>query len=672
MKSSRLSLLLLAVVVISINVYVNRFFNAELTAIENNVSQARQVQSVEVLPVINTQDRINEIPLLVSKFVTTDSPLKKEYLEKKIKQLLAEGEGERVFSSSGKTGEEQAIIQYLHQNWLAYKNSVLKTIYSERSGEGRQAREDMEASLVLLERVNSGMKMLIDYHQRTMTAKIDEASAVAGGSRSNVNGLTVLSSLFFLAMAVGAYRKIGATENALQQQVQELDGKNQLLQEQTAEIHRLAYYDVLTGLPNRLSFQQVLQEELEAAKQQGLQGAVLFLDMDNFKLVNDTYGHDMGDRFLTIIAQRIGELAQGRIFAARFGGDEFAMLLRGYGEAEVNWLLPILAQQIAERLDLDAVSLYPSCSSGVALFPQHGDTAGDLLKKADIALYQAKQRKVRHVIFEESILTKLTQRHDLELKMRQAIIKRELTLVYQPILDLHTRRLVGLEGLLRWEQSKDGNISPAVLIPLAEATGFIIPIGRWVIEEAAAMLHRLRMETAESVFLSINVSVMQLNQEEFLEHLLETVAMYGLDPGRFRIEITESILIESFQQIGPKLEAVRKAGIKVCLDDFGTGYSSINYLTKLPIDYLKLDRTLIQDLAEMPRLQTVFQNLICMAHGIGIQVVAEGIETVEQVKLIEKMRCDYGQGYLFSRPVGETEFMAMVRQSGGALRLWQG
>ncbi|HAK74466.1 MAG TPA: hypothetical protein DCP36_14585 [Sporomusaceae bacterium] len=383
------------------------------------------------------------------------------------------------------------------------------------------------------------------------------------------------------------------------------------------------------------------------------------MDMDNFKIINDHYGHDAGDQFLVIIANRIRSLFGEDIFGARFGGDEFALFLRKAAEKQVEKLLSELRGIIAEPVRVQGVLISPTPSIGVAFYPRHGDTVVELLKNADIAMYQAKSKKNAYVIYETKLLSDITARQLMEQSLKQAVDRNEFSLVYQPLICVKTHQLIGLEALLRWKSGQLGDVSPIEFIPLAEATGTIIPIGCWVLNHAASMIKSLEQLGARDIFISVNVSVIQLMQEDFIEIVEKVVTTQGIALNSLKIEITETVLVESFPLIKTKIKLLRDMGIKICLDDFGTGYSSINYLTRLPLDILKLDKSLVRDLNRNERSQVVFRNLIQMAHGIGIKVVAEGVETQQQMELIQGLGCDYAQGYYISKPVGAEDVIQL-------------
>lgn len=627
MNSSKLALTLLFTAMFALTFYIRSFVADELSNIEYSVKTVQDENVRRLSKVVEVQGEVNKVPWLVSRLLIAEGEDKRQYIEK---QIIAQMDGieQKYISDRNYRDDEEALHAYVEKNWLGYKASVLQVMYAFENDKIFEARDRMEDSLLHLERVNDGLNMIVVLHERDVADKTGGIVRTIVLAKQNMMMLVMVALLTFIFIGVIAFRKITSTEKQLRRQ---------------------AYHDDLTGLPNRFSFQQTMREELQRADQTD-GGAVFFLDMDNFKIINDHYGHDAGDQFLVMIANRISSLFGENVFGARFGGDEFALFMRKANEEQVNQLLRELQLIIAEPVQVKGVSISPTPSIGVAFFPQHGDTVVELLKNADIAMYQAKSKKNAYVIYEPKLLSDITVRQIMEQNLKQAVDKHEFSLVYQPLICVNTNRLIGLEALLRWKSEQLGDVSPAEFIPLAEATGTIIPIGCWVLNHAAAMIKRVEELGVRDVFISVNVSVLQLMQEDFIEIVERAVKKQGISLDSLKIEITETVLVESFPHIKTKIKLMREMGIKICLDDFGTGYSSINYLTRLPLDILKLDKSLIRDLTRNERSQVVFKNLIHMAHDIGIQVVAEGIETKQQMELIQELGCDYAQGYYIGRP----------------------
>jgi diguanylate cyclase (GGDEF)-like protein len=636
MNSSKLALTLLFTAMFALTFYIRSFVADELSNIEYSVKTVQDENVKQLSKVVEVQGEVNKVPWLVSRLIISEGEDKRQYIEKQIIVQIDEIE-KKYMNDRNHREDEEALHTYVGKNWQGYKASVLQVMSAFQRDEIFEARDRMEDSLLYLERVNDGLKMIVALHERDVADKTGGIVHIIVLAKQNMLMLVIVALLTFIFIGVIAFRKITSTEKQLRMQ---------------------AYHDDLTGLPNRFSFQQTMREELQKADRPG-NGAVLFLDMDNFKIINDHYGHDAGDQFLVIIANRIRSLFGEDIFGARFGGDEFALFLRKADEKQVEKLLSELRGIIAEPVRVQGVLISPTPSIGVAFYPRHGDTVVELLKNADIAMYQAKSKKNAYVIYETKLLSDITARQLMEQSLKQAVDRNEFSLVYQPLICVKTHQLIGLEALLRWKSGQLGDVSPIEFIPLAEATGTIIPIGCWVLNHAASMIKSLEQLGARDIFISVNVSVIQLMQEDFIEIVEKVVTTQGIALNSLKIEITETVLVESFPLIKTKIKLLRDMGIKICLDDFGTGYSSINYLTRLPLDILKLDKSLVRDLNRNERSQVVFRNLIQMAHGIGIKVVAEGVETQQQMELIQGLGCDYAQGYYISKPVGAEDVIQL-------------
>lgn len=650
MKSNKIILAVLFCSVLGLILYSRSFFIDELLTIETGVLEVRNENVRQLSRVIECQAKINKVPWLVSRLRSTPNAEKKAYIEGQILSQIKEID-QVYFYDFNYPDEDLPLYDYLRQNWEGYKQLVFQVIASDKSDNYDEAQRQTENSLLYLERVNGGMKLIVSFHERDVAEKTDSIVQTAQLSKYNASLFTIGSTTVFLVIGLLAFRKIVSAETKLQEQVVEMADKNRQLTEQAEEINKLAFHDTLTGLPNRHYFQKALVEELETIEADTGYGAVVFLDMDNFKLVNDTYGHDVGDEFLIIIADRIRSLQDKEIFGARFGGDEFVLFLRGYDEHRTRPLLSYLLILIAMPVKIGDIALSPTSSIGVAFYPHQGNSVVDLLKKADIALYQAKSKKNSYAVYDNKALEEVKTRQRLEHSLKSAIVRNELCVVYQPIIDAYSQELIGLEALMRWDSEEHGAVPPSIFIPLAESTGMITPMGKWAIDEAAIMAKALQDLDFNNVCIAVNVSVIQLTQDDFIKTIEQAVKEHGIPAGSIKIELTETVLIESFEQIKDKIDQIRAMGVKICLDDFGTGYSSINYLTKLPLDVLKLDKSLLVGLVNDAKSQKVLENLICMAHGIGIQVVAEGVETRQQMELVQYLGCNYVQGYYISRPM---------------------
>ncbi len=425
-------------------------------------------------------------------------------------------------------------------------------------------------------------------------------------------------------------------------------------------IWRQANYDPLTELPNRRLFRDRLEQEVVKARRAGLCLAVLFIDLDRFKEVNDTLGHHTGDLLLAEAANRIGQCVRASDTVARLGGDEFTVIMSDLADIDrIGKVAQDMLDALGQPFTLGSEVAYVSASIGITMFPNDADSVESLLRNADQAMYAAKEAgRNRFSYFTGSMQAVAQSRLQLSNDLRSALADGQLQVHLQPIVELASNRIAKAEALLRWKHPQHGMISPAEFIPIAEENGLINEIGDWVFRESARVAKTWLDEAAPDASLfqiSVNKSPRQFfsgkTHETWVAHLQEI----GLPAACIAIEITEGLLLEDRPEIAEKLACFRDAGFKVSLDDFGTGYSAMAYLKKFPIDYLKVDQSFVRDMATDPSDQAIVEAIIVMAHKLGLKVIAEGIETEEQRKLLLAAGCDYGQGYLFSRPVPAAE-----------------
>ncbi|MGZ5602197.1 MAG: EAL domain-containing protein [Methylobacter sp.] len=431
-------------------------------------------------------------------------------------------------------------------------------------------------------------------------------------------------------------------------------------------IWQQANFDSLTGLPNRHMFYERLAQEMKKSQRMGLPLALLFLDLDHFKDVNDTLGHSKGDLLLKDMAQRLLNCVRNTDTVARLGGDEFTIILTELREQDsIERLAQDILNQLTKPFELAGEIAYVSVSIGITLFPDDSDDIDVLIKNADQAMYAGKNqgRNCRHyftISMQEAALTRMRLINDL----RNALIECQFWLAYQPIVELTTGSIHKAEALIRWQHPIRGQISPAEFIPVAESTGMIIDIGEWVFRKAMQHVAQWRKDHHQEFQISINKSPVQFQKQgnghfAWFEHLREL----GLPGQSLVVEITEGLLMDAGALISDQLLAFRDAGVQVSLDDFGTGYSSLSYLKKFDIDYLKIDQSFTRNLSPNASDLALCEAIIVMAHKLGIKVIAEGIETQQQCDLLIAAGCDYGQGYLFSRPVAADEFEKLLISS---------
>lgn len=435
-------------------------------------------------------------------------------------------------------------------------------------------------------------------------------------------------------------------------------------------IRQLAFYDPLTQLPNRRLLRTRLRQALAAAEHLGQRGALLFLDLDNFKTVNDTRGHDTGDRLLIQVAERLRDAVRERDIVARLGGDEFVVILGSLGREEeeaaghVERVGDHLLATLAVPVVLDGESYVVTPSIGACLFTGPQDGVDTVLQHADAAMYLAKSRgRNRLCFFEPAIQEALMRRSRMEAALRAALDREEgFFLLYQPQVD-YAGRIIGTEALVRWRHPDQGVLPPGEFIPLAEETGLIVRLGRWVLEEAVRQVRSWRAQgLARTLSVSVNVSAKQFREPDFVAMVLDTIDRHGLPAGSLKLELTESLVVEDVAGAIATMTRLKQRGVGFSMDDFGTGYSSLSFLKRLPLDQLKIDKSFVDDVTRDPNDAVIVRTIIAMASSLGLDVLAEGVETPEQKAFLIANHCRNFQGYLFSRPLSPDDFAALLRR----------
>ena len=436
------------------------------------------------------------------------------------------------------------------------------------------------------------------------------------------------------------------------------------------KIMELAYYDPLTNLPNRRLFLDRLNQARILASRNQVFGAILLIDIDRFKLINDTRGHNVGDQVLIAVAQSLRSTLREMDTAARLGGDEFIVLISDLGP-DVNKAMNALKKisdklhaSILEPVNLNGLNLSTTASIGITLFSHKTQGVNELLKEADLALYQAKVSGRNTIcFFDDEMHANFTEKTNLEAGLRLALYKGELSLAYQPQVE-HSGKIIGAEVLLRWESSSLGPISPDVFIPIAEECGLISAIGEWVLENACSQLVAWAAnEFTKDLVLSVNISAKQFRLSNFVEMIKLIVKTTGVNPNLLKLELTESLLLEDADTVISTMHQLRKIGLKISIDDFGTGYSSLNYLKKLPIDEIKIDKSFVLDITWDEGDQAIIRSILSLAQSLKLRVIAEGIEIIEQRDYLFSEGCFFYQGYFFGRPSNEENFRVLVEAS---------
>jgi diguanylate cyclase (GGDEF)-like protein len=430
-----------------------------------------------------------------------------------------------------------------------------------------------------------------------------------------------------------------------------------------ARIEYLASHDSLTGLPNRETFNQLLHFAIEAARRYERQFAVLFIDLDRFKIINDSLGHEAGDALLVEIASRLRRELRSSDIVARLGGDEFVVILEQTAErGDIEAITRKLLSAVSEPVQLNGHECQTTASIGIAMFPADGSDVHTLTKNADMAMYLAKEDgKNDFRFFTKEVKMLSIERLTLETCLRHALARDEFSLQYQPKVDLATRQITGVEALLRWTHPERGMLSPAQFIPLAEETGLIVSIGRWVLKEACAQNMAWQRRGLRPVSMAVNLSPRQFVDEGLLQDIDEALAASGMSPVLLQLEVTESMVMRNVPRAIKVLDAVQSRGIRLAIDDFGTGYSSMSLMKQFPIDTIKIDRSFVRDLPDDSEDQAIAQAIISMGKALGMTVVAEGVETSEQETFLRSHGCDEMQGFLFSKPLAHEQLADLLR-----------
>jgi diguanylate cyclase (GGDEF)-like protein/PAS domain S-box-containing protein len=422
-------------------------------------------------------------------------------------------------------------------------------------------------------------------------------------------------------------------------------------------------HDFLTGLPNRMLLNDRITQAIALAQRHMKQVAVLFLDLDGFKYINDSLGHPVGDKLLQSVAGRLADCIRASDTVSRQGGDEFVVLLSDVAQPEDAAISARrILQAVARPHSIDQHDLHITTSIGVSVFPDDGLDADTLIKNADTAMYQAKENgRQSFQFFKPAMNVRAVERQSIEEGLRRALERREFALHYQPKIDLMTGAIAGAEALVRWMHPTRGLVSPAEFIPVAEDCGLILPIGGWVLREACRQARAWVAAGLPLTSMAVNVSALEFRHEGFLDGLAAILAETNLEPRSLELELTESVLMKHAASAATILQTLRERGVRVAVDDFGTGYSSLSYLRKLPVDAVKIDQSFVRQISTAGDDTTIVKAVIGMARGLKLRVIAEGVETLEEVAFLRAYRCEEAQGYYFSRPVPAQQFAMLLR-----------
>ena len=466
---------------------------------------------------------------------------------------------------------------------------------------------------------------------------------------------TVSGWLYIAVTAVFLYFLFHLSLNSLRQ------AEKTLLEEREQLVHQ-AHHDTLTGLPNRLLFNEHVNLALARARRRSGRLAVLFLDLDRFKLINDTMGHSLGDLLLNNVAKRIREILREGDVLARQGGDEFLILLSEIcHEQDAVKVSELILGVFSQPLMLEGNEVYVSTSIGISLYPSNGDDLESLVKQADTAMYYAKEQgRNNYQFFTAGLNIKANDRLSIENSLRRALEREEFVLHYQPQVDFESGIIVGLEALIRWNASGQGIVSPAAFIPIAEETGLIVPIGEWVLRTACAQNMAWQKQGYPLLRIAVNISARQFRAPNFIKTVAGILLEIGMDPQWLELEITESIAMENGEASVEMLNSFKELGIRISIDDFGTGFSSLNYLRRMPIDTLKIDQSFIKDISTGKNGEEVVTAIIQLAKNLRLKVIAEGVETNNQWSFLKDKQCNEMQGFLFSKAVTSQELERLL------------
>ena len=491
-----------------------------------------------------------------------------------------------------------------------------------------------------------GRGLLLKLQEATARAPLEMRQRRADGSERNVE-----ATCYPIQMAGKQLLAVAVHDVTIRRKVE-----TQLL-EKHQQLDHLAHHDHLTGLPNRLYLAAHLPDAIEEGKKNGAMLAVLFLDLDRFKHVNDSRGHETGDKLLKTVAQRVRSTMRADDLVVRMGGDEFVVVMRGIrGTEQVNEAAARINRALSAPMVVDGRTLVTTVSIGVALYPYDGADMGELLRHSDTAMYQAKDRgRNNYQLFSQSMDKRLKERIAIESSLRTALQSRQLDVHYQPIVDIESQRVVALEALLRWKHPSHGYVRPERFVSVAEEAGLIVPIGDFVLQRAIEDMVRWRQADGRLVPVAINVSAVQLQRSNLAEQIARLTKEHGLEASMLQIELTESAVFERREPRAREasqdaVAKLRELGVHIAIDDFGTGYSSLSYLKRWRVDTLKIDRSFVRDLVTDLSDLAIVSAIIAMARHLHIKVVAEGIEGWQQLEKLRQLGCTYAQGFLFARP----------------------
>ena len=494
--------------------------------------------------------------------------------------------------------------------------------------------------------------------------KSDMNGLIAGAGASVI--LTIRRQIFTLRdnrkLLFRYHQLTSALEQKIKQRTVEVTSKNEQLEEAVHQMKHMAYHDVLSGLPNRRLFLEKLESAISAAKNNSQKLAVVFIDLDRFKNINDSFGHEFGDLLLQGFSQKIKENLRSNDIISRQGGDEFTLILNNiHVEKDIAPMIHRLQSSLADPLTIKGQELHISMSIGIAVYPKDGETTDELLKHADSAMYSAKEKgKNNYQFFSDDMAFTASRKIALENDMRHAISNGEFILHYQPQVRTATGEVIGMEALIRWQTADGRIISPEEFIPLAEETRMILPIGEWVLSTACEQAKKWHDSGYPELKLAVNLSPLQFLHDDLMDTVRQALEKTGFSASSLELEITESVAVDDAEKAISRMQALRELGVRIAIDDFGTGYSSLSYLKRFPLNNLKIAQPFVQDMATNSHDKSLVKAMIFIAHSLDMSVIAEGVETAEQLALLKRLDCDEIQGYFFSKPLTAEKFSELL------------
>ncbi|WP_151735619.1 EAL domain-containing protein [Paenibacillus tengchongensis] len=593
-----------------------------------------------------------------------DQLAKLEISERRFR-LASEGSGAYMWELDWETGLYKLsdrwyeVMGYTEEEINSFEGGVLSIIHPDDQEQASIARREHLAGLVPIYETEYRMRTK---DHRYIWFEVRGKATV----NSRTKATLFLGSLIDISTRKQAevklnnsYQELEATYEQLTATQQELVEQYEMLLESQKNMHRLAYMDSLSNLPNRICLLEAMEQYF---RKPGAKAALLFVDTDNFKYINDTLGHKSGDILIRKASERLQSLVGEGAMLSRLGGDEFVVFVKdAHNRKDVLSLADNIMRAFRKSFLIGESYLYVSVSIGISFYPEDGETTEEMLKNADVAMYRAKEEgKSTYIVYDKSMHAPFNERMNIEKHLRSAMNNNEFELHYQPQVDMSTGLISGFEALIRWNSPVLGFVSPLSFIKIAEDSRLIIYIGEWVLRESVSFMKSIHDLTGIPYKISVNISIIQLLQEDFVDMVLDSLEESGLAPNCLELEITESIFMESFETTAIKLEFLRSRGIRIALDDFGTGYSSLSYLQQLPISTLKMDKIFIDSLEDKEFSQSFIQTIILLGHKIGLDVVAEGVESADQWAFLKEAGCDKVQGYFVSRPVPQREVTGLL------------